>query len=164
MKKAESKPSATASPAAQTFRTKILETGKTAAGIQVPPQVVAALGTSKKPAVRVTINGYTYRSTVATMGGVFMIGVSNDVRQKSGVAGGQTVDVTLELDTAPREVNVPADFAAALKKDPAAKKFFDSLSYSNKSRHVLSIEGAKTAETRQRRIEKSVSALHEGKV
>lgn len=164
MKKAESKTVVTPSPAAQTFRTKILETGKTAAGIQVPPQVVAALGTSKKPAVRVTINGYTYRSTVATMGGVFMIGVSNDVRQKSGVAGGQTVDVTLELDTAPREVNVPPDFAAALKKDPVAKKFFDSLSYSNKSRHVLSIEGAKTAETRQRRIEKSVSTLHEGQV
>lgn len=150
--------------AAQKFRTKILQSGKRAAGIQVPPKVVEGLGSSKKPAVRVTINGYTYRSTVATMGGVFMIGVSNDVRAKGGFAAGDTVDVVLELDTAPREVVVPPDLASALKRDPAAKKFFESLSYSNKSRHVLAIEGAKTPETRQRRIEKSVSLFHEGKM
>lgn len=142
------------------FRTKILQAGKTATGIQVPPEVVAAMGTSKKPAVKVTMNGYTYRSTIAVMDGVFMVGVSADAREKAKVAGGDVVDVEIELDTAPREVTVPADFAAALKKDAKAKKFFESLSYSNKQRHVLAIEGAKTDETRQRRIAKAVETLH----
>ena len=145
------------------FRTTILAGGKTATGIRVPPEVVAALGSSRKPAVSVTINGYTYRSTVATMDGEFMIGVSAANRAGAGVSAGDEVDVDLELDTAPREVTVPPDFAAALDRDPAARQTFDGLSYSNKSWHVLSIEGAKTEETRQRRIAKSVEALHEGR-
>lgn len=146
------------------FRTTILGTGKSAAGIEVPTEIVDALGSSRKPAVVVTINGFSYRSTVATMGGVFMIGVSNDVRKSAGVAAGETVDVDLELDTAPREVVVPPDLAAALAGDPAARRFFESLSYSNKRRIVLPIEDAKTPETRQRRIDKSVAALHEGRM
>jgi len=146
------------------FRTTILGTGKTAAGIEVPAAVVDALGSSRKPAVVVTINGFSYRSTVATMGGVFMIGVSNDVRKRAGVAAGETVDVDLELDTAPREVVLPPDLAAALDGDPAARRFFDGLSYSNKRRVVLPIEDAKTPETRQRRIDKSVVALHDGRI
>lgn len=146
------------------FRTTILAAGKTAAGIQVPPEVVAGLGSSRKPAVTVTINGYTYRSTVATMGGVFMIGVSNDNRTKAGVAAGDEVDVDIELDTAPRILHVPADFQTALEADPVAKTFFDGLSYSNRSRHVLSIDDAKTPETRQRRIEKSVAQLRDGRI
>jgi hypothetical protein len=146
------------------FRTTILGTGKTAAGIQVPADVVDALGPSRKPAVVVTINGYSYRSTVATMGGVFMIGVSNDVRKSAGVAAGETVDVDLELDTAPREVVVPSDVAAALDRDPDARRFFDGLSYSNKRRILLPIEDAKTPETRQRRLDKSLSALHDGRI
>jgi len=111
----------------------------------------------------VTINGYTYRSSVAPMGGVFMIGVSEDVRRNAGVAGGDVVDVELELDTAPREVEVPADLAAALDAEPAARATFDRLSYSNKSWHTLQIDGAKTDETRQRRIAKSVEALRDGR-
>jgi hypothetical protein len=146
------------------FRTTILQTGKTAAGIEVPEAVVTALGSGKRPKVNVTINGYTYRSTVAPMGGVFMIGVSNEVRRNAGVAGGDEVDVDLELDTAPREVTVPTDLAAALDAEPDARRTFDGLSYSNKSWHVLSVEGAKTDETRQRRIAKSVEALREGRV
>lgn len=146
------------------FRSTILGTGKSAAGIEVPTEIVDALGSSRKPAVVVTINGFSYRSTVATMGGVFMIGVSNDVRKSAGVAAGETVDVDLELDTAPREVVVPPDLAAALAGDPAARRFFESLSYSNKRRIVLPIEDAKTPETRQRRIDKSVAALHEGRM
>ena len=98
------------------FRTKILQAGKTATGIEVPPKVVSGLGSSKRPAVKVTIKGYTYRSTVATMDGKFMVGVSAEVREAAGVAGGDTVDVDIELDTAPREVTVPDDFAKALKK------------------------------------------------
>ena len=145
------------------FRATVELGGKTATGIEVPPDVVAALGSSRKPAVRVTINDYTYRSTVATMGGRFMVGVSAEVRAAAGIAAGDIVDVEMELDTAPREVNVPADFAAALDRDPDARRFFDGLSYSNRLRFVLNIEGAKTDETRQRRIDKSVAMLHEGR-
>ena len=146
------------------FRTTILETGKTAAGIQVPEEIVTALGSGKRPKVNVTINGYTYRSSVAPMGGVYMIGVSNDVRREAGVAGGDEVDVDVELDTVPRVVTLPPDFAAAIDAVPDARRTFDGLSYSNKSWHVLQIEGAKTDETRQRRIAKSVEALRDGRV
>lgn len=145
------------------FRATIELGGKTATGIRVPPKVVEALGTSKRPPVRVTINGYTYRSTVAVMGGEFMLGVSAEVRERAGVAAGDKVDVEIELDTQPRELTVPPDFAKALKSDPDAKRTFDGLSYSRKQWHVLSIEGAKRAETRQRRIAKSISTLREGR-
>jgi hypothetical protein len=146
------------------FRTTILAAGKTAAGIEVPPDVVAALGSSRKPPVRVTINGYTYRSTVATMNGVFMVGVSNEVRRESGVAAGETVDVDIELDTEKREVDIPPDLAAALAVDETAQRFFDGLSYSNKRRIVIPIDDAKTSETRERRIAASVQKLHEGRL
>ena len=142
-----------------------LETeGKTATGINVPAEVVDALGGGKRPRVTVTINGHTYRSSVAVLGGRYMLGVSAENRAAAGVEGGQDVDVELELDTAPREVTVPPDFAAALTAEPAAQATFDGLSYSNKSWHVLQIDGAKTDETRQRRIAKSVEALRAGKV
>jgi hypothetical protein len=145
------------------FRTTILQGDKTATGIRVPDDVVEALGAGKRPPVRVTINGFTYRNTVAVMGGEYMIGVSAENRAGAGVAGGEEVDVDIELDTAPREVMVPADFAAALEAEPEARRTFDSLSYSNKSWHVLQIDGAKTDETRQRRIGKSVATLREGR-
>ena len=145
------------------FRTKLLQAGKTATGIQVPAKIVESLGSGKRPKVRVTINGYTYRSSVAPMGGRFMLGVSAEVRDRAGVAGGDMLDVEIELDTAPREVSVPPDFAAALKRDADAKRFFDGLSYSKKQWFVLSIEGAKTAETRQRRITNAMSRLREGR-
>jgi hypothetical protein len=145
------------------YRTTILQSGPTATGIRVPPEIVEGLGAGKRPAVTVTINGYRYRSSVAVMGGEFMIGVSAQHRAGAGVAGGDEVEVSLELDTAPREVIVPADFAAALDAEPMARTTFDGLSYSNRSWHVLSIDGAKSDETRQRRIEKSVAALREGR-
>jgi hypothetical protein len=144
------------------FRATILRNNKTATGIPVPPEVVAALGSGRRPAVSVTIAGYTYRSTVASMGGVFMLPVSAEVRQKAGVAGGDEVDVDIELDTAPREVTVPPDFAEALDRDAAARRSFDRMSYSHKRRWVMSIEDAKTPETRQRRIAKAVTELHDG--
>ena len=145
------------------FRTTILQGGKTATGIQVPDEVVEALGSGRRPAVKVTINGYTYRSTVAVVGGRYMVGVSAENRAGAGVAGGDEVDVDMELDTAPREVAVPADLAAALDAEPAARRTFDGLSYSNRSWHVLQVTGAKTDETRQRRIAKSVEMLKEGR-
>jgi hypothetical protein len=137
--------------------------GKAATGIQVPEEVVASLGSSKRPAVRVTIGGHTYRSTVAPMGGVFMLPLSAENRELAGVAAGDEVDVDVELDTEPREVRVPPDFADALDGDADAKQFFEGLSYSNKLRLVVSIEQAKSAETRQRRIAKAVSNLREGR-
>ncbi len=145
------------------FHTTIEQSGKTACGIHVPEEVVESLGAGKRPAVRVTINGFTYRSTVAVMGGVYMVGVSAENRAGAGVAGGDEVDVEMELDTAPREVVVPADFSSALEAEPEARKTFDGLSYSNKSWHVLQVTGAKTDETRQRRIDKSVGMLRQGR-
>lgn len=145
------------------FQTTLLQAGKTATGIEVPPEIVESLGAGKRPPVQITINGHTYRSTVAVMGGRYMVGVSAENREAAGVKGGDTIHVTIELDTAPRTVTLPPDFAAALKKSKAAKQFFDSLSYSNQLRHVLSVEQAKTAETRQRRIEKAIATLAAGK-
>ncbi len=144
------------------FRTTILGAGKTAAGIQVPAEVVESLGRGKRPPVKVTINGYTYRNTVAVMGGEYMVGVSAEHRQGAGVAAGDEVDVDMELDTDPREVTVPPELAMALDGEPAAKQKFESLSYSGKQRHVAPIEGAKTAETRERNIAKAISALMGG--
>jgi hypothetical protein len=146
-----------------TFRTVIELGGKTATGFRVPEEVVAALGSGKRPAVIVRIGSHSYRSTVAVMDGVFMLPLSAENREAAGVLAGDEVEVTLEPDTTPREVAVPDDFAAALDVDPAARRTFDALSYSNKRFHVEPITGAKTEETRQRRIEKSVAILHEGR-
>ncbi|MFI0354508.1 YdeI/OmpD-associated family protein [Actinomadura sp. 9N407] len=137
--------------------------GKTATGFAVPEDVVLGLGAGKRPPVKVTINGYTYRSTVAPMGGRYLIGVNAGNREAAGVSAGQEVDVELELDTEPRVVSVPADLAEALAAEPEAERFFESLSYSKKSWFVLSVEGAKKAETRQRRITDAVTMLKEGR-
>jgi hypothetical protein len=145
------------------FRTTIVQSGKTATGIEVPGEVMEALGSGRRPAVRVTINGYSYRSTVASLGGKSMVGLSAEHRAGAGVAGGDEVEVDLELDTAPREVTVPADLAAALDAEPAASATFDGLSYSNRSWHVLQVTGAKTEETRRRRVTRSVEALRQGR-
>jgi hypothetical protein len=145
------------------FRAKLLLGGKTATGIRIPPEVVEGLGKGKRPPVKVTINGHTYRNTVAVMGGEFMVGVSAENREAAGVAAGDEVDVDIELDTEPREVAVPPDFAQALAKDAKAKAFFEASSNSRKGWHVQSIEGAKTDETRQRRIAKSIAMLREGR-
>jgi len=146
------------------FRAVVELGGKTATGIEVPAEVVEGLGGSRRPAVSVTINGYGYRSTVASMGGRYMLPISAENRQGAGVAAGDEVEVTLELDTAPREVAVPADPAAALEDAPEAKRFFEGLSYSRKLRYVLQVESAKKAETRQRRVADTVTRLanHEG--
>lgn len=146
------------------FRATLILGGKTATGIEVPREVVESLGSSKKPAVTVKLGTHTYRSTVATMAGRFMLPVSAEVRQAAGVAAGDEVEVELQLDSQPRELVVPDDLSQALDAEPAARAFFDRLSYSNRRRFVLSIEGARTPETRQRRIEKSVASLREGKV
>ena len=143
------------------FRTILELHGKTATGIEVPSDVVARLGSGKRPAVRVTIGEHTYRSTVAPMGGRFLLPVSAENRQAAGIEAGEEVEVELELDTAPREVVLPPDLTAALEAEPAVKRSFEGLSYSKQRGHVLSVEGAKTPETRARRIEKVLSTLRE---
>jgi hypothetical protein len=145
------------------FHTTILQNGKTATGIRVPDEVMATLGPGRRPPIRVTLNGYTYRTTVGSVDGVLMFSVSADVRENAGVAGGDEVDVDIELDTEPREVTVPADFQAALSRDPDASLFFEGLSYSHKSAYVLWIESAKKAETRERRIPDAIKMLKEGR-
>jgi len=145
------------------IRAKVLQTGKTACGIEIPATVVAGLGPSRKPAVKATINGYTYRSSVASMGGKYMLSVSAEVREHSGVKGGDTVDLDLELDTEPREVAIPADFQTALDRNAKAKRFFETLSYSNKRRLVEPIGTIKNPETRQGRIARTVEMLGDGR-
>ncbi len=137
--------------------------GKTATGIVVPPEVVEALSSGQRPAVRVTLREHTYRSTVAVMGGRFLLPVSADVRAAAGVAAGDTVDVDLELDTEPRTVPVPDDLAAALDADPAARRSFDGLPHGQRRWFVLGVEGAKTPQTRERRIGAAVERLREGR-
>jgi hypothetical protein len=146
------------------FHTTILQSGKTATGIRIPDDIIEGLGGGRRPAVQVTIRGFTYRSTVAVMGGAYMVGVNADNRAGAGVAGGDEVDVDIELDTAPREVAVPADFATALAAEPEASRTFDKLSNSNKGWHTSQIEGAKTDETRHRRIARSIAALRAGRI
>ncbi|MDQ1683052.1 MAG: hypothetical protein QOH99_1593 [Frankiaceae bacterium] len=145
------------------FRALLQSNGKSAAGFVVPPSVVEGLGAGGHPKVTVTVAGHTYRSSIAKMGGTFMLGMSNEHRALAGIEPGSEFDVEVELDTQVREVEVPEDLAAALDADPAARAYFDKLSYSNKLRHVLAITGAKAAETRERRIAKSVELFHDGR-
>ena len=145
------------------FSTTILAAGKTATGIEVPPEVVDALGAGKKPPVRVTINGKTYRSTIASRKGRYLVGVSAKNRELTGVAAGDEVAVEIELDDEPREVALPSDFAAALDSHPEARRFFDTLTHSQRRAFVDPVEGAKKPETRERRIERAVTALREGR-
>lgn len=145
------------------FRAELRLHGKTATGIEVPPELVEALGAGKRPAVSVTLNGYTYRTTVAPMGGRFLVGVRAEVREAAGVEAGEVHDIDIELDTAPREVAVPADLAAALDPHAEVRAFFDGLSYTNRSTYVTWIEDPKKDETRAQRVAKSVEMLRAGK-
>ena len=136
---------------------------KTATGIPIPLEVMSALGGGKRPAVRVTFAGYSHRTTIGSVDGAPMLPISAQVREASGVRAGDELEVEIELDTEPREVAVPPDFGAALAAEPMAETFFETLNRSEKRWHLLPIEGAKTDETRQRRIAKSVAMLREGR-
>lgn len=145
---------------ARTFRTTLLKDDTLdATGIVVPDEVVEGLGGSRRPAVVVTVEGYSYRSTVASMGGRFLIPFAKEHRDRTGIAPGQAIEVTLELDTAPRTVDVPADLAAALAARPGAREAFDRLSYSVRKEHVRQVETAKAADTRERRIARILDGL-----
>jgi hypothetical protein len=125
--------------------------------------VVAALGSGNRPPVTVTIGGHTYRTTVARMGGRFLIPLSAENRTGAGVAAGDEVDVDIALDSGPREVEVPGDLAAALEQDDTARATFDGLSYTHRKEWVRWIEEARKAETRATRLAKTVESLHAGK-
>jgi hypothetical protein len=146
------------------FRAELESTGKNTTGFEVPEAIVEGLGGGARPKVAVTVNGTTFRTSIARMGGRYLLGVSAERRGETGAAAGDILDVEVVLDTAPREVDVPGDLAAALAADPQAAAFWDTLSYSNKSWHVLQVTGAKKAETRSTRVEKSVAALRAGLV
>jgi hypothetical protein len=145
------------------FHATIESNGKTATGIRVPAEVVDGLGAGRKPAVLVTIGGFTYRTTVATRGDRYLVGVSAQNRAGAGVAAGDAVDVEIQLDTEPREITVPPDLARALEADAQARQFFDGLSYSQKRWYVEPIDQAKKPETRERRLAKAVEMLKEGR-
>ena len=145
------------------FTTTVELGGKTATGFQVPNDVVVALGKGRKPPVTVTINGHTYRSTIAAYGEVSMLPLSAENRTAAGVQAGDEIDVTVEVDTAPRTVAVPKDLAAELRKDEAAKAAFDKLSYSHRRQHVMAIDEAKSDETRARRVAKTIAMLRAGR-
>lgn len=127
-------------------------------GIEVPAATVEALGAGKRPAVVVTVNGYTYRSTIASMGGRFLIPFSSERRRESGIGGGDAIDVELAVDTVPRTVEVPEDLAAALAQAGAAEAF-GKLAPSKQKAHVTAVLGAKAPETRARRVAKVVAEL-----
>lgn len=144
------------------FRAKVELNGKTATGIEVPAEVVSVLGSQKRPGVHVTIGGHTYRSAIAPYSGKFMLPLSAENRAGAGVEAGQDVEVDVELDTKPREVDVPADLAAELDAIPGLRQSFDALAFTYRKEHVRAIEEAKTAETRQRRIAKTIDKLQGG--
>lgn len=137
--------------------------GRTATGIRVPAEVLTAVGGGKRPKLRVTVRGYTYRTTVGSVNGVAMLPVSADVRQAAGITAGDELDVTVEPDAEPREVPLPADLVAALDEHPEARQFYDSLSYSRQLAYVTWIEDAKRTETRSRRVAETVTLLVAGR-
>jgi hypothetical protein len=145
------------------FRATVELGGKTATGIEVPEEVVTALSSGGRPPVSVTIGGHTYRTTVARMGGRYLVPLSAENRMAAGVAAGDEVDVDIEPDAAPREVEVPADLAEALAGDDAARATFDGLSFSHRKEWVRWVEEAKKPETRATRLTKTVESLRAGK-
>lgn len=137
--------------------------GKKATGIVIPEAVIEQLGAGKKPPLRVVLNGYEYRTTAGVMSGQSMIPVSAAVRDAAALTAGDPVDVDLVVDSTQRTVDIPADLAAAFVANPAARSFFETLSNSMQRYHVDNINAAKSADTRQRRIDKVISLFLDGK-
>jgi hypothetical protein len=143
------------------FTTTVLQARKTATGLPVPESVLDELGAGRRPAVVVTLNGgYTYRSTVGAMNGQFLVPLSAEHRTASGVAAGDEVEVTLEVDTLPRELAVPDDLAAAFDA-AGVRAAFDTMSHSKRRALVDPVDQAKAPETRQRRIDKAVEVMRD---
>ncbi|QGQ99048.1 DUF1905 domain-containing protein [Paenibacillus psychroresistens] len=143
-----------------TFKTSLMQAeGKNATGIQVPEEVMASLGGGKKPSVTVNLNGYSYRSTMAVMGGKYLIPVSSEHRKAAGLSAGDPIEVTLELDLEIRTVEVPDDLRSALSAKAGAIEVFEALAFSKRKEFVRQVNDAKTQETRERRISGIVANL-----
>jgi hypothetical protein len=132
-------------------------------GIVVPDELIERLGAGRRPAVVVNLSGYEYRNTVGVMGGKHLISISAAVRKETGLKAGDPISVTLTVADTPRPVDIPDDLANALSAEPDAAAFFSQLSNSLQRYHVDNINGAKTSETRQRRIDKAISLFQQGK-
>lgn len=145
-------------PDPKTFTTTLLLHGKNATGIEIPDAIVDGFDAGRKPPVVVSINSHSYRTTVAPRGGVYLVPASAEVRKAAGIQAGDEIEVTIHLDTEPRVVEVPTDFAAALKA-AGLRETFDKLAPSHKKEHVRAITEAKAAATRERRIAKAIEKL-----
>ncbi|WP_353651020.1 YdeI/OmpD-associated family protein [Nakamurella sp. A5-74] len=145
------------------YETELLSSGNNT-GIEVPPDLLAELGGGKRPAVSVTVSGpsvtdFSYSSTVASMGGKYLISFSSEKRAATGLAGGDPITVELTLDAVPRTVQLPADLAAALAAAPSAQAAWERLAPSARKAHVMAVESAKAAATRERRVAKIAADL-----
>jgi hypothetical protein len=145
------------------FRGELQKTGGTTTGFQIPDELVTALGGGGRPKVVVRVGEFEFRSSIAKMGGSYWLGVSAERRTAGGLDGGQVYDLDITLDDTPRTVEVPEDLAAALGAEPAAKTFWDGMSFSNQRWHVEQLTSAKTADTRSRRLARSLDLLRAGK-
>jgi hypothetical protein len=142
-----------------TFRATLRIEGRTATGVRVPPEAVRSLAAGRQPLVRVTIGDHYYSCKIAVRRGEFMLPVSAANREAAGIEAGDEIEVSLELDTEPCTVAVPSDLAAALEDAPEALHFFESLSYGRQRWFVLNVDEARTAETRVRRIARTIERL-----
>jgi len=152
-------------PAIQAFEA-ILEKhpGMDASFFTVPFSVQEVYGTKGQVKVKVTINGFTFPGLLAPMGkGFHALGIRKELRQKTGITFGDEVLIKLESETEPREIAVPADLEALLSKNPESKIKFEKLAYTHRREYVQWIEEAKKPETRQRRLEKMLEMLLQGK-
>lgn len=142
-----------------TFRTKLAQSGNNV-GIVVPSEIVEGFGVGKRVPVVVTIDGgYSYRNTISSMGGRFMISFNSETRAATGRGGGDEVEVTLELDTASRAVEPPPALAEALAADPVAAAAWSRLAPSHQKEHARAITEAKGDDTRARRVAKALEML-----
>jgi Bacteriocin-protection, YdeI or OmpD-Associated/Domain of unknown function (DUF1905) len=145
------------------FKALLQPRGPAAAVVLDDGQVAAVGEGARRFPVVATVNGYTWRTSVARMGGEFLLGLPREVRQGAGVEAGEEVDVTIQLDTAPREVEVPEALAAALAADPQAKASFEDMAFTHRKEYARWIAEAKQQETRQRRVERALEMIRAGK-
>lgn len=144
--------------------TTTLEPRGPAAAVILDDDQVAAIGEGpKRFPVRATINGYTWRTTVTRMRGENMLGLNREVRTGAGVEAGDSVEVLIELDTEPREVEVPGALADALAQDPVAKDAFEGMSFTHRKEYARWIDEAKRDETRHKRVTEALERLRAGK-
>ena len=144
------------------FHTQLQRRGPAAAVVLDEAQVAAVGEGAKRFPVVATVNGYTWRTSVARMGGEFLVGLSREVRAGAGVEAGDEAEVTIELDRAPREVEVPEDLAAALAADPAAAASFERMAFTHRKEYARWITEAKRAGTRARRVAQAVEMIRAG--